>query len=523
VVKSIDATVADDGTPLVPTRLLMRKGYPQDQELDPGTTGGRNLIRYTPCGEITIPRSSIRQIVLGREGLKFKPTGGKHAFPVYEGAPQGTLTVRYDLVEKIKSTPAAQGPLAASLKGGPSLGPAFLVTPIPGEVAKAVAVCDYTGYTLSILDFSDLQQKKRGDKHPLPTQVGLGPYNSLWLTHGDEQWLYINGYVGMTRIKYAQGGKVLDVMTSVAYRTLPQAIDGHGRGALKHVDGLIPVFGGRLINTGSGAVGRGGSAFSTGLELLDTKSLGQTSAVPSQTAAYMSRCFSLKTLQSRLLWSARDGSRRQEVFAACGGVNRAFVNELTDQDKALAPPNLEAKVFFYEVDEARGLRDLYGLSVPLSTDDQSNESHIALSPCHRFLVLMKPDGVLYTYSIGQEQFIDGLRLTDSSGSPVNLMGFKRPSAYIFASPDGQIFFLTGPADKDAVSIYFHRIVVDSQGRLVVEPRVVFLIAALAGGCLVSALPAAPSKVNPDFSKTLALPSRSSEPDGTARHAGVGRG
>ena len=53
------------------------------------------------------------------------------------GAP-GTLTVRYDLVRKIKSTPEAQGPLAASLSGGPSAGPAFLLTPIPGEAAQGL-------------------------------------------------------------------------------------------------------------------------------------------------------------------------------------------------------------------------------------------------------------------------------------------------------------------------------------------------------------------------------------------------
>ncbi len=479
VVKSIAATVADDGTPLVPTKLLMRKGYPQGRELDPGVTGGLNLIRYSTCGEITIPRSSIRQLVLGREGLKFKPAGGKHAFPIYEGAPEGTLAVRYDPVEKLKSTPAAQGPLAASLSGGPSLGPAFLITPIPGQVAKALAVCDYTGYTLSVLDFSSLQQKKTVAKHPLPTQVGLGPYNSLWLTHGDEQWLYINGYIGMTRIKYAQGGKVVDRMASVAYRTAPQAIDGQARGPLKHVDGLIPAFGGRLINTGSGAVGRGGSAFSTGLELLDTNLLGQTNAVPSQTAAYMSRCFSLETLQSRVLWSAHDGGRRQEVFGASGGANQAFVNELAGQDKALAPANLDAKVFAYEVDEVKGLRDLYGFSIPLSEEGKSTEGQLVLSPCHRFLVIMRPDGVLYTYSIAQKQFIEGLRLTAPSGSPVNLIGFKRPSACIFASPDGQIFFLTGPADKDATSIQFNRVVVGSQGRLSVEPHLAVTCASNA--------------------------------------------
>ena len=321
-----------------------------------------------------------------------------------------------------------------------------------------------------MLDFSRLQQEKLVEKHPLPTPVGLGPYNSLWLTQADEQWLYINGYIGMTRIKYAQGGKVVDPLTSVAYRTIPQAIDGQGRGPLKHVDGLMPVFGGRLINTGSGAVGRGGNAFSTGLELFDAKLLGPTEAVPSQTAAYMSRCFSLDTLQSRILWSAHDGRRRQEVFGASGGANQAFVNELAGQDQALVPVNLEAKVFVYEVDEVRGLRDLYGFSLPLSQDGRSSEGQVVLSPCHRFLVIMRPDGTLYTYSISQRQFIDGLVVTGASGEPLTLIGFKRPSAYIFAAPDGQIFFFTGPVDKNATSLQFNRVVVDQQGRLSVEPH-----------------------------------------------------
>jgi hypothetical protein len=158
------------------------------------------------------------------------------------------------------------------------------------------------------------------------------------------------------------------------------------------------------------------------------------------------------------------------VFGACGGVNRAFLNELSDQDKSLAPMNLDAKILLYEVDEVRGLRDLYGFSLPLSKEANANDGQIALSPCTRFLVIMKPDGVLYTYGIAQKQFVDGLVLTNSSGDPIAPMGFKRPSGYIFASPDGQIFFATGPVDKDATSIYFNSIVVDTHGRLSIEPH-----------------------------------------------------
>ncbi len=77
----------------------------------------------------------------------------------YAGAPQGTVTVKYEVVEKLKAHPAAQGPLADALKGGPSLGPVFLVTPVPGVPDKAVGVSDYAIYPLATFDFSRLEYK----------------------------------------------------------------------------------------------------------------------------------------------------------------------------------------------------------------------------------------------------------------------------------------------------------------------------------------------------------------------------
>jgi len=477
-VRAIGDPVAADGTPLPPTRMVLVNGIPKGRVWNPLSGGGRSLLKVAN-GEITLPRGSVRLLLLdGPAEMMAKAHASirKGAFQTYDGAPQGTLTIQYDLVEKLKKAPQVRGAFAASLSGGPSLGPAFLVSAVPGEADTAVAVCEYTGYPLSVLDFSALHEKgivrKRYLPATAPTSVGLGPYCSRWVRHGDELWLYVNGYTGMSRVQYARGGKALTAIAADVYgrRLAPEATDGYARAGLKKVDGLLPVFGGRLIDTGYGIGGRGGTALSTGLCLFDPRQLSGGGPVPAQTAAYLSRCFALNTLRSRLVWNARDGSRRQEVFGASGSVRRQFINELAEEDKALAPSNLDAKVFCYEVAEKGGLRDLYGFSLPPGQDGRPVESHIALSPCNRFLVILTQDGVLYSWGIAHKQFTDGLVLTAPSGAPVQPMEFHRPSEFLFASPDGQLFVLTAPLAPEATAIQFSRIAVDAQGRLSVHPH-----------------------------------------------------
>ena len=474
-VNSLADTVARDGRDLPPSQLVMVHGIPKGRELNPGTGGGRNLIRFS-LGEITIPRASIRLLLHDRtEGLALK-IARKGAFPTYDGAPEGTLTVRYDLVGKLKTTPSAQGPLADSLSGGTSIGPAFLLTPIPGATDKVMAVCEYAGYPLSILDFSSLGTTKTVGKTFLPPQspagAGLGPYNSTWVQSADEQWLYLSGYTGISRIRYSKGGKVQPTISADLFnsRLQQQTPDGHGRTSMKKIDGLLPVFGGRLLNSGYGLDGRGGDAFSTGVELFDPQSLGSglTNQIKSQTSAYLSRCFALKTLHSRLVWNARDGRPRQEIFAASGSIRRTLINEL--KDPSVGPANLDAKVFLYEVSEPAGLRDLYGFSLPKLEHDRAVEGHLVLSPCNRFLIVMTQDGVLYSYSLARKQFIDGVVLRGPDGGNLRPLEFKRPSQIIFTAPDGQIFFFAEPFDDSPGALTFHRVEVSAGGRLSVVPH-----------------------------------------------------
>lgn len=473
VVKSLEDTIAADGTKLSPTGLVMVKGMVKGRELNVGPGAGRSLVEFK-SGEITLPRASVRLLTEGTEGVTLVKLS-KHS-TTYEGAPKGTLTISYDLVAKLKTHPDAQGPLAESLSSGSSMGPAFLIAPIPGEPGKLAAVCEYAGYPLSVLDLTQLAATKTVRKSSLPSGLpaaaGLGPYNSLWHKQGDEQWLYFSGYVGMSRMLYAKAGTPLanpavDIFNS---RLAQTSVDGHGRTSMKKVDGLLPIFGGRLLDSGYGLDGRGGDAFSTGIELFDPRQLTNDldSHTPSQTSARLSRCFALKTLQSRMVWRAHDGRRHQEIFAASGSVRKQFINEL--KDPSVAPANLDAKIFLYDVSEPHGLRDLYGFSLPKGEADRAIEGHIALSPCSRFLVAMTQDGVLYSYHLARREFIDGVVLKTAAGRPIRLLEFKRPSQVIFTSPDGQIFFHHEVVNDQSATIAFDRVEVGGDGRLNIVPH-----------------------------------------------------
>ncbi|HEV7404172.1 MAG TPA: hypothetical protein VGO11_14625 [Chthoniobacteraceae bacterium] len=473
VVKNLEETVAADGTKLPPTRLIMVKGMQKGRELNVGPGGGRGLVEYK-SGEITLPRASVRLLMQGAEGVTLVKVS-KHV-TTYEGAPKGTVSLSYDLIAKLKAHPDAKGALAESLDGGSSMGPAFLISPIPGETNKLAAVCEYAGYPLSVLDLSQLEEKKTVRKSSLPpglpAAAGLGPYNSIWHRQGDEQWLYFSGYTGMSRLLYSKGGKALsnpavDLFNS---RLAQTSVDGHGRTSMKKIDGLLPVFGGRLLDSGYGLDGRGGDAFSTGVELFDPRQLSNDPAghTPSQTSAGMSRCFALKTLQSRMVWRAHDGSRHQEIFAASGSVRKQIINELNDP--SVGPANLDAKIFLYDVSEQDGLRALYGFSLPRGEGDQAVEGHIALSSCGRFLIIMTQAGELYSYHLARREFVDGVDLRTTAGGKIRLLEFKRPSQVIFTSPDGRIFFHHERLDDNSNTIDFDRVEVGEDGRLKVEPH-----------------------------------------------------
>ncbi|MDX1944949.1 MAG: hypothetical protein SFU86_06045 [Pirellulaceae bacterium] len=468
-VKALAGTTTTQGDPIPPTELLTTGGLRKQRLINVGSAG-RQFVRAT-YGEFEISRAALALTMPDAPLANLTDAERRHR-STFPGAPSGTLTIRFDIAGQIKSDRVQFGTLAGAMSGI-SQGPNYCVTAIPGEPDRAIGVCEY-GYYFSKLDFSRrttegkvfkeyLPQLSAGEPTTLPARVGLGPYNSAWVRHDGALWLYMTGYTGMSRLKYrpdqgTQGAFAADMF----YRRLnPRPIDGQPRDSIKDYLHLIPATDGRLIDIARGRPGRGGGAFSAGLELFDPRTLGE-----SQTAVFMSRCYGLHTPVSRLVFSAAGNPPRQELYVASSPIRPEYVSDLSDA--ALIPSNQEPKVFVYDCLAGGGLRDMYGFSVPpLPGGDSSCD--LALSPCGQYLVLLQQNGDCYSYSLARQKFVDALHLQLSGGEAVRPISFDRPSAYLWTAPTGQLFFLAAGHDLQA-GLTFTEITVQPTGRLAARPH-----------------------------------------------------
>jgi len=481
VIKNIADTVDAAGKPLPPTKQLAEKGLPRQRFFNVGGAG-RAFVRQA-YGEFGISRAALALTLPAATAEQVADNQGRHR-STFSGAPPGELTIRFDLMTKIKSDPSRYGMIAASMSGV-SQGPSYALIPIPGEPDQAIGVCEYN-YFYSKIDFSRrsterkvfksyLTQSSNGRKTGFPVAVGLGPYNATWIEHDDATWLYMMGYTGMSRLKYAEQGRPLEGFAVDVFhnRLKPDPIDGVGRDNVKDFLHLIPATDGRWIDIGRGRVGRGGGARSAGLEIFDPRTLGK-----SRTAVEMNRCFGLYTPVCRLVFSTTDAPPRQELFVASGGIRPEYVADIVDP--AERPKNQDPKVFLYDCDAAGELRDLYGFSLP-TLGGREGSANLAMSPCRRFLVLMQAGGAISTYHIGERRFVDGLQLRTPDGLPVAPLEFSAPSANIWTSPNGRIFFHTVLEGAAAKQVHFFEVSVARDGSLTVSPHLTVATGKEAAG------------------------------------------
>jgi hypothetical protein len=470
VVKHLSDTLAAEGTAVPPTTTVTYHGLPKQRLINVGAAG-RRFLKFS-YGEFEIARAALALTLPNAPPEHVVDVDGRYR-STFPGAPTGTLTVRFDITAKIKSEPQRFGTLAGSLSGV-AQGPNYAVIHVPGEADQAIGVCEYS-YYFSKLDFSRRGTERNvfrsylpllsgGRKTALPIGVGLGPYHTAWIEHDDALWLYLTGYTGMARLKYAEGGRPLAAFTSEVFHTrlTPQPIDGAPRGGVKDFLYLLPAIDGHVIDIGRGRPGRGGGPYSAALELFHPGRLGA-----SQTAAGMSRCYGLHTPVYRLVLSALGKPTRQELYVASGGIRPEYVAALADP--ALRPQNQDPKVFAYECPSGGNLRDLYGFSLPpLSKADTASD--IAFSPCRQFLVMLQGGGVLHTYSLAQRRFVDGVQLRTDNDEPIRLLSFSRPSATLWTSPNGQIFFVAALQGEKSRSVDYFEVTVSREGRLDVAPH-----------------------------------------------------
>lgn len=468
-IKSIKDTVDQAGQTLTPTEFRTIKGLSRQRYINVGGAG-RQFVRQA-YGEFTISRASLALTMpdVPQELLADQTGRYRTTFP---GAPTGEVTVRFDITGKIKSDPQKFATLADAMVGT-SQGPNYAVIDVPGEADQAIGVCEYS-YFYSKLDFSRRANERRVYKSYLPTvsngqvtgqpaTVGVGPYNSAWVEHDNALWLYIPGYTGIARLKYAVDGKPLAGFNveSIHTQLLPQSIDGHSRDGVKDFLYVLPTTDNRLINIGRGRFGRGGGARSAGLELFDPRTLGK-----SESAVNMNRCYGLFTPVSRLILSASGSPARQEIYVASGNIRPEYVEDLANPGES--PQNQDPKIFAYDCASGTGLRDLYGFSLPLNASGD-NSSNLAFSRCRQFLVVMQGNGTLLTYSVAQRRFVDGVQLCNTGGEPIHLLGYSKPSAWIWTAPNGQIFFHAA-LDRESKSVNFYNVEIANTGRITVVPQ-----------------------------------------------------
>ncbi|MCE9608159.1 MAG: hypothetical protein K8U03_25015 [Planctomycetia bacterium] len=471
VIKTIEDKVDAAGKPLPPTEAETIKGLQRQRFINVGGAG-RQFVRQQ-YGEFAISRAALALTMPDAPAERIAGPDGRY-LSTFAGAPTGELTIRFDITTKLKSDPQRYGTVAASMSGV-SQGPAYAVIPIPGEADQAIGVCEYN-YFFSKLDFSRraadrkvyksyLTQTVDGRKTGFPVGVGLGPYNATWVEHDDASWLYMMGYTGMARLKYAEAGRPVDAYAVESFhaKLSPKPIDGVARDNVKDFLHIFPTTDGRLIDIGRGRPARGGGARSAGLELFDPRTLGT-----SRTAVEMNRCFGLYTPVSRVMFSTSGAAPRQEIFVAGGNIRPEYVADI--EDPTQRPKNQDPKIFVYDCASGGDLRDLYGFSLPALPEGQDASSNIVFSPCRQFLVAMQGGGTVLTYSVAQRRFVDGIRLRNSADQPIVPLSYGLPSAWIWSAPNGRIFFQTALDGELSKSVNFYEVRIARDGRIAVVPH-----------------------------------------------------
>ncbi|HND53244.1 MAG TPA: hypothetical protein PLV92_12630, partial [Pirellulaceae bacterium] len=462
-----------DGRALPPSALIKYRGLNKQKYINVGGAG-RAYLQYS-YSQLSISRSELQ--------LTLPPTGSDAAMDLadasgkpkstFPGAPNGEITVRFDIAGKILEQPKKYGQLAQQI-AGMSQGPNYGLIAAPDAVGKAIGVCEYS-YFVSMLDFSRRAEEKRvfktylpmgetGRPTTIPINLRLGPYNMSWVKHDSAEWLYVPGYTGIARFKYREAGKTLDAfqVESIHQQLKPTPIDGRPRDSVKDFLHVIPTLGGKLIDIGRGRPGRGGGAYSAGLELFDPSTLGA-----SRTCVAMNRCYGLFTPVSRIVNGSDASQPVHEIYVASGQIKSEYVDDLADASQK--PAHAGPKLFCYRCDASGELADLYGFALPELPDGADNSANLAISPDGRFLLALQQGGALLSYRLDDRQFVDAAMLTDAGGQAVRPFNFSRPTAALWTSPDGRIFFHTATTGASKPAVTFYEVTASRVGRISVGP------------------------------------------------------
>ena len=415
---------------------------------------------------------------------------------------QGEIEIRYDAIAHMLTD---TGRFARVLENiaGPALAPAFMTSPLAGEADRLLGVGEH-GYYLARFDMSTivsgyvdkvyLKQDTGDPAVDLPLGLRLGPYAHAWTTVGNETWLYVGGYTGLARTKYAVSGVPLAHHTVETVDGGLSTVNGDaaGPGPIKRYRYLRTGLDDRIFLTGTSTPGRGGTAYSGGLF-----SFHQTQLDTLWKLSHMSRCYHTRRLRTRIV-RRPDGTPVQEFCLAGGTFDAQYAAGLPSGD---VPANQDPKVFRYRFAPGGPMQDLYGFSLAPDNGEVvlSGQAH---SGNRRYLVLLQGNHVL-TFDLHQDRFIDGK--TIGYGPQTTIAEFTRPHLRLIRAPDDRLYAYVA-SDPGGTWANFVEIMVSDAGLLSfgAHLRLSAASAAVLGETLDTTHAFLPDRANGDGSYDLFL-------------------
>ena len=406
----------------------------RDKPADPTPHNAAGKITFTNYGVLNMSRIKLKEALTGIRDLSLS----------------GDVEVNYDAIEHMLQTPAAYTEILDNI-GGPSLAPGYMATHIPGQDGQVLGAAEY-GYYISQLDMNTttpgevektyLRLDSADPTLELPLKVGLGPYGHQWCNINGDDWLYVGGYIGMTRFQYSSNGVPLqrfsmdkfDTRLATTYLDGANAIAG---GAIKRYRYMQHGIDDLMFVTGTHTAARGGTAFSGGL-----MSFHKTQLDRRWKLSYMSRCYNTVRLRNRVI-RENDGSLLQE-FCHTGWFNSDYVHTIPS---AHVPANRDAKIFCYDYPAGGTMRDRMGFSVAGLNGGTPSLIDVAYSRDRRYLVVRQESDRLLTFDPQTRRYIDGVQITLGAGFYEAEM--NRPGHRLLRAPDDRLFLYGAASNTDS--------------------------------------------------------------------------
>jgi hypothetical protein len=369
---------------------------------------------------------------------------------------QGTVTVYYDILEWMRQNPEGIEHLLEQMHG-PSLGPEFGISPIPGEGMTMLGNSEYGGYYWSYYDLSkpdDPVVRKRNlsadvlSNVELPLGAGLGPYCRTWRRESDSDVFYFAGYTGIGRMRVRESRQLRMQSVVEPLAKQDESIDGAPLGYTKWFRDMIAGLNGKIYLTGVGSESRGATAYSGGLGYLDVEAPDTLKRLTG-----MSACHFSARLDARLVLKA-DAPASQEIFMPA----RFSITVGAER----VPDNRMPKLFCYADRGDGGVQDRYGFSLVPDRADHAPLVDFGLARNRLYGIMLLADGTLASIDLDGPRFVDAIRFTNP------LQSFDRNTEALNPAPDGTLLLCT--SDRENRSVTFHAVDTDAAGRIVETPR-----------------------------------------------------